>query len=115
MNNTIEINGFTWEQVPVDMIEHLDCEVYILHDDGSESLIQDDRHYMYDDLTYVIEPNPYAIAAAWLKANGYDAQWVWSEELDMRVTNDKDEVLHVQISDYTLGALAGRFRREAFQ
>lgn len=115
MNNTIEINDFTWEQVPVDMIEYLDCEVYILHDDGSESLIQDDRHYMYEDLTYVIEPNPYAIAAAWLKANGYDAKWVWFEELDMQVTNDKDEVLHLSLSLRQVNELADRFRREAFQ
>ena len=113
MNNTIEINGFTWEQVPVDMIEHLDCEVYILHDDGSESLIQDDRHYMYDDLTYVIEPNDSDVARAWLVANGYEAETLENDVI-MRVTNDKYEVLHVQISDYTLGALADRFRREAF-
>jgi hypothetical protein len=114
MNNTIEINGFTWEQVPVDMIEYLDCEVYILHDDGSESLIQDDRHYMYDDLTYVIEPNDADVARAWLVANGYEAETLENDVI-MRVTNDKDEVLHVQISDYTLGVLADRFRREAFQ
>lgn len=114
MNNTIEINGFAWEQVPVDMIEHLDCEVYILHDDGSESLIQDDRHYMYDDLTYVIEPNDSDVARAWLVANSYEAETLESDVI-MRVTNDKDEVLHVALSEWQICELADRFRREAFQ
>ena len=111
MNKTIVINGITWEQVPVDMIEHLDCEVFILHDDGSESLIQDDRHYMYDDLTYVIEPNPPAMARAWLVANGYEAELLCGDVI-LQMTNDNDEVLHVCASEYSVQELADRFRRE---
>lgn len=113
MNNTIVINGFTWEQVPVDMIEHLDCEVFILHDDGSESLIQDDRHYMYDDLTYVIEPNPPAMARAWLVANGYEAELLCGDVI-VKITNDNDEVFHVCASKYSVQEMADIFRREAF-
>lgn len=113
MSNFIVIDGFTWEQVPVHMIEHLDCEVFVLHYDGSESLVEEGDE-LSEFATYVIEPNPYVIAAAWLKANGYDAQWVWSEKLDMRVTNDKDEVLHLSLSLRQANELADRFRREAF-
>lgn len=111
MKNTIIIDGFTWVQVPVDMIEHLDCEVFILHDDGSESLIDGDRHYMYDDLTYVIEPNEAAMASAWLNANGYNSYHVGGDVV-LRLESSNDKVLHVILNDYTKAKLSDRFGME---
>jgi hypothetical protein len=105
MKNTIIIDGFTWVQVPVEIIEFLDCEVYTLNDDGSESLVE--RGSYYDDLTYVIEPNTPAIAAAWLNMHDYDATLIGGNVV-LRVVNDSDEVLHVEISEFTINEIAER-------
>jgi hypothetical protein len=112
MKNIITIDGFTWEQVPVHMIEHLDCEVFVLHYDGSESLVEEGDE-LSEFATYVIEPSSIAVARAWLVANGYEAETLESDVI-MRVTNDKDEVLHVALSEWQICELADRFRREAF-
>ena len=113
MTNIIAINGFAWEQVPVHMIEHLDCEVFILNYDGSESLVEEGDE-LSEFETYVIEPSASAVARAWLVANDYEAE-TFSDEVILRVTNSNDVVLHVELSEYQVQELADRFRREAFR
>lgn len=113
MTNIILIDGFAWEQVPVHMIEHLDCEVFILHYDGSESLVEEGDE-LSKFATYVIEPSASDVARAWLVANGYEAE-TFGDEVILRVTNSNDVVLHVELSEYQVQELADRFRREAFR
>jgi hypothetical protein len=112
MTNIISIDGFAWEQVPVHMIEHLDCEVFILHYDGSESLVEEGDE-LSEFETYVIEPNAAEVARAWLVANGYEAESLCGD-VEVKVTNSNDEVMHLELSEYQVQELADRFRREAF-
>lgn len=112
MSNFIVIDGFTWEQVPVHMIEHLDCEVFVIHHDGSESLVEEGDE-LSEFATCVIEPSPSAVARAWLVSNNYEAETLEGDVI-MRVTNTNDEVLYVALSEYQIDELADRFRREAF-
>ena len=113
MTNIIMIDGFAWEQVPVHMIEHLDCEVFILHYDGSESLVEEGDE-LSEFATYVIEPSPSAVARAWLVANDYEAETL-SGVVIVRVANRYDGVMHLELSEYQVQELADRFRREAFR
>lgn len=113
MSNFITIDGFAWEQVPVHMIEHLDCEVFVLHYDGSESLVEEGDE-LSEFATYVIEPSPSAVARAWLVANDYEAETLCGDVI-MRVTNRYDVAIHVALSEYQIDEIADRFRREAFQ
>jgi hypothetical protein len=113
MTNIISIDGFAWEQVPVHMIEHLDCEVFILNYDGSESLVEEGDE-LSEFETYVIEPSASAVARAWLVANGYEAETL-AGDLVIGVSNYDEEVLTIGLSDLTINNLADRFRREAFR